>query len=365
MNIEQQLKQLLKWGEGETFYSFANEDGKRWWMPVRHMSVAMNLYQPSGIKGKCLKRGLPWLYWNPIVRIVLHTERFQLALGDNLRELLENIFKERDLEFSVFGGTPSARQKITIQLSKKNQILGYCKVTHNDKIYDLFKKESNTLNKLNRLSVLNVPQSLFCGAFGDCFLFIQSTKKTCHSKIIHTWTDKHTDFLNGLYDKTKVNTNFKNTDFYSELCYLESISNKLSKEEGELYSHAISLLKSYYSNVNEYSLFHGDFTPWNMFFEKKELCVFDFEYAQWTFPPFLDKMHYLFQIWIIEQKKNSDQIYQILEDCKQDKTVIILVIAYLTHIIAFYMKLYNGQFDTHDNGYIIWSSLLQKYISLF
>ena len=97
MNIEQHLKQLLKWGEGETFYCFANADGKRWWMPVQHMAIAMNLYQPSGVKGKLLKQGLPWLYWNPIVRKVLHTERLHLKLGDELKELLERVFGQHRL----------------------------------------------------------------------------------------------------------------------------------------------------------------------------------------------------------------------------------------------------------------------------
>ena len=129
MNIDEQLKQLLKRGEGETYYSFANADGKRWWMPVRHMTVGMNLYQPSGTKGKLLKRGLPWLHWNPVVRKVLHAERIQLALGDELRELLERIFGQQELEFAIFGGTPCAHQKITMQISRNTRILGYVKVT--------------------------------------------------------------------------------------------------------------------------------------------------------------------------------------------------------------------------------------------
>ena len=36
---------------GEVFYRLMNGDGKVWLMPARNMRVAMNLYQPSGIKG--------------------------------------------------------------------------------------------------------------------------------------------------------------------------------------------------------------------------------------------------------------------------------------------------------------------------
>lgn len=40
---------------GEGFYKLVNGDGKVWLMPARNMRIAMNLYQPSGIKGKLLK----------------------------------------------------------------------------------------------------------------------------------------------------------------------------------------------------------------------------------------------------------------------------------------------------------------------
>ena len=79
MNIEGQLKLLLKQGEGETYYSFANADGKRWWMPARHMAVGMNLYQPSGTKGKLLKRGLQ-MTLNP-----LHSPRSGHPTNSNLK----------------------------------------------------------------------------------------------------------------------------------------------------------------------------------------------------------------------------------------------------------------------------------------
>lgn len=366
MNIEGQLKLLLKQGEGETYYSFANADGKRWWMPARHMAVGMNLYQPSGTKGKLLKRGLPWLHWNPVVRKVLHAERIQLALGDELRELLEQIFGQQGLEFAIFGGTPSARQKITIQISKEQLILGYCKVTQNTEIYNLFQRESHILNKLNHLNVPNIPTSLFCGVYANFFLFIQSTKKTCNSKVIHIWTEKHTVYLELLHQKTKLELNFENTDFYLELKYLESVLEKQTEEAKDLFKYAICVLKKHYSTNSDFSFFHGDFTPWNIFFEKGQICVFDFEYAQNSFPPYLDRIHYIMQVWIIEQKLNAEQIFIHLEKLRlQNKIETIQIIAYLTHILSFYIKLYHGNFSSNDNGYIIWSSLLKKYITIY
>ena len=49
------LNKILDLTGEEKFYRFGNADGKYWIMPVRGMRTAMNLYQPSGIKGKMLK----------------------------------------------------------------------------------------------------------------------------------------------------------------------------------------------------------------------------------------------------------------------------------------------------------------------
>lgn len=366
MNIDEQLKQILKFGEGNKFFSFANADGKRWIMPVRNMQTAMNLYQPSGPKGKLVKVGLPLLYWNPATLRVLHAERLHLSLTDEMRKLLEKNFGVKNPEFAIFCGTPSARQKITIQISHNKQILGYCKITQSPEIFELFKQEYKTLKALSAKSIPHIPTSLFCDAFANVFVFIQSTQKTNKSQVVHTWTDKHTVYLELLYQRTKTKLKFENTDFYLELQYLESVLEQQTHEARDIYQRAILILKMYYSKISEYSFFHGDFTPWNMFFEKGNLCVFDFEYAQMSFPPYLDKIHYILQVWIIEQKLNAEQIFTHLEILRlHNKIETIQLIAYLTHILAFYTKLYNGKFDPTDNGYIIWSTLLNKYVTIY
>ena len=100
------LSKILVSGEKSDFYSFANADGKQWIMPSHHMGTAMNLYQPSGVKGKMVKQLFPYLYWCSIVRRILHAEKTQCQLRSDLKEILQDQLKVKDLEFSVFGGTP-------------------------------------------------------------------------------------------------------------------------------------------------------------------------------------------------------------------------------------------------------------------
>lgn len=365
-DIQEQLQAILTFGQGETFLSFANADGKRWLMPERGMRTAMLLYQPSGWKGKGLKRVLPGFYWNPWVRGVLHAERLRLSLSEELRKLLEHTLGEAGLEFAVFCGTPSARQKITIQVSKRKRILGYCKITQSEAIYDLFERENKMLSALSQYGIPNIPKPLYCGQLGKVYIFVQTTYKTRQSKVVHIWTAQHEYFLNLLSQRTRRELSFKATDFYRELVELSDMLDLQPKDDKALFERAISILEVHYASIKEYACFHGDFTPWNMFFEKDLLCVFDFEYAQESFPPGLDKLHYLLQVWIIEKKLNSEQIFSRLEDLRGGNQIELLsVIAYLMHILAFYIKLYQGYFNPNDNGYVIWTQLLNKYVKIY
>lgn len=308
MEIEQSLKQLLKKGEGETFYSFANADGKRWWMPARNMAVAMNLYQPSGAKGKLLKRGLPLLHRNPVVRKVLHAERMQLALGDELKGLLEGIWGEQGLEFAIFGGTPCVHQKITMQLSRGSRILGYVKVTEREDIYRIFEHEKKVLDALHGQGIGQVPECLYCGKLKNgLHLFVQSTLKTQQSEVVHVWSDKHEQFLNSLAVHTRQKLAFEETDFCRDLNALEERLPMLGNPPA--LSEAIRDVRGRYTGMEvSFSAFQADFTPWNMFVEKGQLFVFDWEYARMTYPPRLDYFHFMIQTAVFEEHLSAEEI---------------------------------------------------------
>ena len=82
MNIEYLLSSILKQGGGNTFYTFSNADGKRWIMPAKHMQTAMNLYQPSEIRGKGMKALFPYLHWADIVNKAVGAEKEQYCCAN-------------------------------------------------------------------------------------------------------------------------------------------------------------------------------------------------------------------------------------------------------------------------------------------
>ena len=308
MNIDEQLKQILKFGEGEPFFSFANADGKRWLMPARNMCTAMNLYQPSGPKGKLVKQGLPWLYWNPVVLHLLHAERLRLALSDELRALLEHVFEVQNPEFSIFCGTPCVHQKITLQISCGSRIVGYVKVTASEAIREVFEHERLILSTLHDKGIDQVPRCLYCGTLScGLHVFIQTTRKTAHSRVIHSWEAMHSRFFDRLAMQTRQTALFEQTDFDYDLNRLEG---RLSQLPGaSIVEKAMAEVRYYYAGCEvEFSAFQADFTPWNMFEEGGELFVFDWEYARLTYPPRLDYFHFRIQTSIFEQHLPADVI---------------------------------------------------------
>ncbi len=365
MNIDEQLKQILKFGEGNTFFSFANADGKRWIMPARNMQTAMNLYQPSGPKGKLVKVGLPLLYWNPAALRVLHAERLRLSLTDEMRKLLEKTFGITNPEFAIFCGTPCVHQKITIQISSGSRIIGYVKVTASEDIRAVFGHENHILTTLHRQGIECVPECLYCGTLnGGLHVFIQTTTKTAQSKVMHGWTNLHSLFLTMLAVRTQQELPFEQTDFNHDLNLLES---RLSEfDETEVVENAITEVRSHYEGKNvAFSAFQADFTPWNMFEERGELFVFDWEYARLTYPPRLDYFHFMIQTAIFEEHQTAEDIAKrfeaerdVLDITYRDSRLALK--CYLLAIMSIYINREKESIGNDTRGRIaFWVKLLK------
>lgn len=353
---------------GDRFIRFSNADGKRWIVPLRNMRTAMQLYQPSGIKGKLVKQLLPFIYWFPMIKRVLRAEMITVELQSHISEQLTKIFGLDEFQFSIFEGTPSAHQKITIQISRGAKIYGYCKITENEEIIKLFKHEQTILDNLDKQGVGNIPRCLYCGDIRDgVYLFVQSTVKSHSSTVVHEWTKRHWDFLSELHKKTGVESRFEDSDFAKSLDRLSSSLDIFSSANSEVISGAIERISSHYkSQTVFFSVCHADFTPWNMFFERGELFVFDFEYSEQSYPPYLDWFHFFTQTAIFERHMSSDAIYESYLSQESSlqleiKDVRILYISYLLDIIERYIYREKGELSTNTEELLsLWISLLSK-----
>ena len=88
---------------------------------------------------------------------------------------------------------------------------------------------------------------------------------------------------------------------------------------------------------------HGDFTPWNVYYVKDEMRIFDMEYCSDTMPAYIDVFHYLSQTTLLanrytaqcamrEYERQLDLISEYVDNPK------LTFICYLVWIISFYLE---------------------------
>lgn len=289
-----------------TFFRISNADGKTWLLPARGMRVGLELYQPSGIKGKMLKNLFPLLYHLPPVCRAIHAEKVRATLDPLLLDKAAAAFgvTPAKLHYSIFGGTPSVHRKITIQFfDTSGHILGYGKVTRSQKVGALFEHEHRLLDALDAQGVGNIPKCLYCGDMGSGMkFFVQSTIKERGAKSPARYTPKHEAFLRSLTERTLRSLPFEDTDYARTLSELESVAGRLPEDCRPTVMEALeSVLASSRGRIVEGAACHSDFTPWNMFESGDGLYVFDWEYGRMTYPPMLDRYHFIVQqAWHVE-----------------------------------------------------------------
>lgn len=297
------------------FYRITNADGKTWLLPASALRIGLELYQPSGKKGRLLKTLLPRLHRLPGITKAIHASNERVDLRSEIIELAEKAFAVKNLEYSIFGGTPSVHQKITIQFSRGKNILGYCKLSNSDAIRQLFIHERDLLSDLAAKGIEGIPQCLLCGTLTDgTSIFIQSTVKTDKSYSPHHWTSLHESFLKQLSELTATRLCFEDSDLYNSLSALKDNLHRLPGQlRGSIEQHLTRILNEKSGTEVTYSAFHADFTPWNMTIQDNKLFVFDWEYGRLSYPPMLDRYHFFNQQALHVAKLSPQQIYENMQ----------------------------------------------------
>ncbi len=351
----------------DLFYRIVNADGKIWYIPDKQTRLALQLYQPSSINGKLLKSCFPVIKRFAFVLDLLGISVHKYGVQSFLFDFLCELFKVQNVEIALFCGTPSIHQKITMQVTEGANILGYCKISEKQEVKALFKYEEDIFKMLHDNGITNTPQCLYNGALQDeTHIFAQTTTKTSRSKVLHQLSAIHWDFLSQLHQKTKTSLPFEKSDFYQSLNLLKQNLSYLSAASAKSVSASITMVKKYYEGKEMmFSFYHADFTPWNMFLEKGELFVFDWEYAKRTFPPFLDAFHFLTQVCIFEQHKNAEGIIATYRAnrhifAKYFDNPDFSYQCYLLGIISFYLHRDEGQVcGSIEKSLDIWIHLIE------
>lgn len=292
------------------YWRITNSDGKVWLMPRRNTQVALNLYQPSGWKGKVLKALLPFCSFLPECCSPFPLQDW--TADDAMEGVLKRLFPCKNLEWALFEGTPSVHQKHVLQVFCNQEILAYCKVSDKKDIQILFKQEAELLQDLRAKGICSIPHCLYVGAIGNDGrqMIVLSTEKTVYSRTPHKWNERHQSFVGELQTKTLQMAQYEECDLAKGIKLLRDRSEILPScvDKTELERACQYVESRCRGKVLKCSIMHGDFTPWNMFEENDRLFVFDWEYAFRCCPVGLDRYHFFTQTAFFERHWSAEDL---------------------------------------------------------
>ncbi|MBQ6816125.1 MAG: hypothetical protein IJP26_02695 [Clostridia bacterium] len=327
---------LKKSATNNNYIAFSNNKGKKWSVHKNNISTSLKLYEPMHLKGRFFKLLLPIFYKIGLLKYFLNYEENSVVLSEKLMTFLESYYG-KNFEFSVFWGTPCIDSKITIQIFKNNKILGYCKVGKNNRVKNLFYLEKDKLKFLKEKNFDYAPDCLDVVPLNNNeYAFLQTTNKKKNYKTPKKFGKSHYRFLLDLFNKTNKSILFEETDFYSSLNFLQKNINLIDEKFREnVNSNLTDIMNLYANKIVNWGLVHRDFTPWNTYFNNGKLFAFDFEYALFNAPGFIDKWHFIFQTNIFKNKLNNKKLIKKVKKLKFYNSLEIKI--YLLDIISLYL----------------------------
>jgi thiamine kinase-like enzyme len=221
------------------------------------------------------------------------------------------------------------------------------------------------LNWIRSKGINNVPIPLLC-EIEETGIFIQTSQKDTRAFSKVDINDTLVNFLREMHDKTKICVLFENTDYYKLLQGYSNVLTYYPEDNTRLAQQIESILGDYEGKVVEFSAYHGDFTPWNTFYNPDgSFHVFDFEYAVKTYPPMLDMYHWYVSDCIYRLHLDAEEIYQKYKKCnlhKYDNKADENMKLYLASQIIFYLRRENGDLkgDVLKNM-VTWGKLLEYF----
>lgn len=353
--------------ENQKEYIIFTHSDKTWVMPKDSLKTAFDMYQPSTFKGKLLKKLILFLKPNTKILCKLECKTARLQINDKVKTYIEKVAAKKDISIAVYMGDTTSKQnnKATLQVYDKNRLICYVKVTEDKEVAKTFNHEIEELKFLEDKGINNIPKVMGVCVIDGMNIFVQSTKKPPYQKVKLKFGSRQIDFIDGIIQATKVKLPYENTDFYLAVKYLKSKSDDFSSEEKSTLMQSIEIIEEKLAEKpQEYAFSHGDYTPWNIYYNSGELNAFDFEYCSHTMPCHIDIFHYLTQMCFLgfqEEVGKTIHIYKnnrkLLKQyiCDPDFTYL----CYLVYIVSFYKKRTEKESETVNEKYSKWIGIIE------
>jgi hypothetical protein len=300
--------------DGVEFFVIGARSNQRWYLIPTHdwkaTMAGLEMLQPTSWKAKALKLLVQWLFLL-VPGFEYAFSRFRLSalpdFGENFCSLVSQVV--------CYTGTDGPHRKTTLQILGKNAtVLGYAKVSCESHVRSYLRNEGRVLRQLSELNLTtaDVPSLLEIRDDYDSTMLITDCQVTSKHKVGSNPSKKHLAFL------TEMRSNSSIFGGGELLDWLKAESTRLEVTAGSIWtSRFADIGESLESSAEaiELCMAHGDFTPWNCFEQAERLYVFDWEYAQESWPLGFDLTHfYLATVEPVNQPALVPFLLDVLSD---------------------------------------------------
>lgn len=366
----EKLLSIIKQGGNSitSYFLLSGSNNKIWLIPQEDIRTGLLIYQPSSLKGKSAKELLPYVKKFRVILKLFHIEQYFFELSEKLQELIKSIVKENNIRYSLYIGdiTFANNRKVILQIMSNGSIKGYAKFTNEECVKQVFLHEVEVLNWLREIGIKNIPKVLWNGTENNVDGFIQTTEKSGYETTTLLMDQRHWEFLKEINSITGKQIFFRSSPYRAILIEFEEILKIGNWKCKYKILEIIGYLKARF-DIEGYigSFFHGDFTPWNICVKQDHIFVFDFEYARYDFPQWMDAFHFITQVAIMSDRLNADEIYRrfIQEKSKFSQWMAepeLYYLCYLLYILYFYQKRWKGKLPETEKSCNLWINLVDK-----
>lgn len=350
-----------------------NPDGSIRWFWPSHVTkpLFLKFYNMSGLKSKVVTILMKLLFFLKLQKIIL---KKKVLFYDSGKANTASFSMKN--QWAIFTGTTGPNNK-AIMVSQATSGFVFTKIALTENAKNLIQKEARVLSKL-RMSTIHsfvVPKVITVQSNS-----IQLSDVSKNGRRIQEITDAHIHSLIELNELSSTKAALNEVSGWSNL---KELLNQISiKQDERLPKGLIKKLKLLLNTIDEnesleFCLSHGDFTPWNMFYSKNQLKIYDWELADFSKPLGFDFFHFLIQQGVLVERNNWKEIKikidsaigrkQFSQLSKQGGSDIEKYLKlYLIYNSIYYLHIYSNQEEWHKQIYWqinLWNEAISSLLS--
>jgi hypothetical protein len=291
-------------GGGVPFAVVAARSNPRWWLlPLDNRRVAamgLEMLQPMTHMAQLAKIGARTLAQFGQQRFLGRGQICLAGLTD--QPDLQDAFGGKAAHIACFTGTDGPHRKTALQImDSAGTILGYAKLTRVSRVRPYLRNEASMLRQLAKLDLrtAEVPALIKLRDDDAVTLLITDSLRSAGKDAPLLPGLAHLSFLNELRSKSE------RPGAEITLKWLTHETARVRATAGVAWTmrldRVVAALLPFARSI-PVCLTHGDFTPWNCFLQQGRLYVFDWEYANPSWPVGFDLAHFMLATIPLDQQ---------------------------------------------------------------